>query len=68
MVLEPPLTVRLSEVRPGLGGLDLRTFLTETTRLDPDTPILVEHLQTDAEYAAAVAHVRGVAAELGLPL
>jgi sugar phosphate isomerase/epimerase len=68
MVLEPPLTVRLSEVRPGLGGLDLRTFLTETARLDPDTPILVEHLQTDAEYAAAVAHVRGVAAELGLPL
>ena len=35
-------------------------------RLDPDTPILVEHLTEDEEYAAAVAHIRGVAGELGL--
>src|SRR3954447_694854 len=64
IVLEPALTVRLTEVRPGLGSLDLRTFLTEMERLDPDTPILVEHLQTSDEYAAAVAHVRGVAETL----
>ena len=35
-------------------------------RLDPDTPILVEHLSSAAEYDAAVAHVRSVAGELGL--
>ncbi len=34
-------------------------------RLDPDTPFLVEHL-SDEEYAAAVAHVRAVADELGV--
>ena len=33
----------------------------EMDRLDPDTPILVEHLTTDEEYAAAVAHIRSVA-------
>jgi sugar phosphate isomerase/epimerase len=68
IVLEPALTVRLSEVRPGLGALDYRTFLTEMERLDPDTPILVEHLSSGEEYAAAVAHVRGVADTLGLDL
>jgi hypothetical protein len=35
-------------------------------RLDPDTPILVEHLTTEEDYAAAVAHVRGVADALAL--
>ena len=57
IVLEHALTVRLTEVRPGLGALDYRTLLTEMERLDPDTPILVEHLGTDEEYAAAVAYV-----------
>jgi sugar phosphate isomerase/epimerase len=66
IVLEHALTVRLTEVRPGLGGLDYRVFLTEMARLDPDTPILVEHLGSEAEYAAAVTHIRGVADALGL--
>ena len=50
----------------GLGQLDFRVLLTELDRLDPDTPILVEHLTQDEEYRAAVAHVRGVADSLGL--
>jgi hypothetical protein len=55
----------MPEVRPGLGGLDYRVFLTEMQRIDPDTPFLVEHLSSDEEYQAAVAHVRTVATELG---
>ena len=66
ITLENELTVHLAEARPGLGSLDYHVFLTEMERLDPDTPILVEHLRTKAEYAAAVAHVRGIAASLGL--
>jgi sugar phosphate isomerase/epimerase len=66
IVLEPALTVRLTEVRPGLGGLDYRVFLTEMERLDPDTPILVEHLGSAQEYAAAVSFVREVAGGLGI--
>jgi sugar phosphate isomerase/epimerase len=66
IVLEPRLTVHLQEVRPGLGVLDFRVLLTELDRLDPDTPVLVEHLGSDADYAAAVAHIRGVAGALGV--
>ncbi|HWT25474.1 MAG TPA: TIM barrel protein [Solirubrobacteraceae bacterium] len=64
--LTDELTVHLEEVRPGLGTLDFAVLLTEMEKLDPDTPILVEHLDTEAEYEAAVAHVRGVAESLGL--
>ena len=66
IVLGDELTVHLTEVRPGLGALDYRVLLTELDRLEPDTPILVEHLASDAEYAAAVEHIRAVAAQLGL--
>ena len=68
IVLEPRLTVRLAEVRPGLGALDYRVLLDELDRLEPDIPILVEHLGSDAEYAAAVAHIRAVAGSLGVAL
>ena len=35
-------------------------------RLDPDTPILVEHRSDDRAYTAATAHIRNVADSLGL--
>ena len=66
ITLSRELTLHLPEVRPGLGGLDYRAFLTEMQRIDPDTPFLVEHLPSDEEYVAAVAHVRAVAAEFDL--
>jgi sugar phosphate isomerase/epimerase len=66
ITLADELTVHLAEAIPGQGALDYRVLLTEMDRLDPDTPILVEHLTTHAEYAAAVAHIRDVAGELGL--
>ena len=66
ITLANELTVHLAEAIPGQGSLDYRVLLTELDRLDPDTPILVEHLTTDAEYAAAVAHIRSVAGALGL--
>ena len=60
------LTVHLDEVRPGLGGLDYRTFLRELDGLDPDTPLMLEHLPTPEEYALAAEYVRGVAQEIGV--
>ena len=66
IVLGPELTVHLAEVRPGLGSLDYRVLLTELDRLDPDTPLLVEHLPGEEEYRAAVAHIRAVADALEL--
>jgi sugar phosphate isomerase/epimerase len=66
MTITSALTLDMPERRPGLGDIDFRAFLTEVQRLDPDTPLLVEHLESDEEYVAAVAHVRAVADELGL--
>ena len=62
------LTTHLDEVRPGLGGLDYRTYLKELDKLDEDTPLLLEHLPTAEEYARAAEHVRAVAAEAGVTL
>jgi sugar phosphate isomerase/epimerase len=62
------LTVHLDEVRPGLGGLDYRAFLAGLDGLEPDTPLMLEHLKTAEEYAAAAAHVRAEAAEAGVKI
>lgn len=64
--LAETLTVHLDEVRPGLGGLDYAVLLTEMNRLDPDLPLMLEHLPAEAEYAAAAEFVRGAAARAGL--
>jgi sugar phosphate isomerase/epimerase len=66
ITLANELTVHLAEAIPGRGALDYRVLLTELDRLDPDTPILVEHLSDEREYAEATAHIRSVADSLGL--
>ncbi len=66
--LAPRLTVHLDEVRPGLGCLDYRVFLDALGRLDPETPLMLEHLAGAEEYRAAAGYIRGVAAESGISL
>ena len=68
ILLADELTVHLSEVRPGLGNLDYAIYLRELDRLDPDTPLMLEHLETPEEYALAAEHVRTVAAGVGVAL
>jgi len=68
IILADELTVHLSEIRPGLGNLDYATYLRELTRLDPDTPLMLEHLSTPEEYALAAEHVRAVAEDVGVCL
>jgi sugar phosphate isomerase/epimerase len=55
----------LDEIRPGLGGLDYKTFLKELSKY-PDTPLMVEHLKDAEEYRQAAEHIRGVAKEVGV--
>ncbi len=59
------LTVHLEEVRPGLGVLDYRVFLTELAKLEADTPLMLEHLAAEADYEAAAGYVRSVMAQVG---
>ncbi len=68
ILLADKLTVHLDEVRPGLGGLDIATYLRELDKLDADVPLMVEHLPTAEEYDLAVAHIRSVAEETGVPI
>lgn len=60
------LTVHLDEVRPGLGSFDYRTLLNEVEKLNPELPVMLEHLPSEEEYTLAAGYVRSVAAELGI--
>ena len=62
IILQPKLTLHLDEARPGLGHLDFATYLRELDKLPGNVPLMVEHLPTAEDYAAAAAHIRGVAA------
>lgn len=68
IVLSSKLTVHLDEVRPGLGTLDYTALLHEMAQLDPDTPLMLEHLPSAEEYDAAAAYVRSVARGEGIEL
>ncbi|HTL51151.1 MAG TPA: TIM barrel protein [Planctomycetota bacterium] len=68
ILLQPQLTVHLDEVRPGLGNLDYRTFVTAIHRLNPQIPLMLEHLPNPAEYRAAAKHVRAIAKKVRVPI
>ena len=63
---EPRLTVHLNETMPGRGALDYAVYLQELAQLDPDTPLMIEHLQTAEEYEQAARHIRPVADRVGV--
>jgi sugar phosphate isomerase/epimerase len=63
--MAPELTVHLEEVRPGIGDLDYKTFLSEMSNLPMDTPFILEHLPQD-EYPPAQTYVLEVANEIGV--
>jgi len=64
--LTDQLTVHLGEVVPGKGNLDYPTLLRELAKLDPDTPVMLEHLASEPDYKQAAEHIRGVAKEVGV--
>jgi len=66
IVLSQKLTVHLDEARPGLGALDYGVYLKGLDKLDPDIPLLIEHLKTEEEFALAADHIRGVADHAGV--
>lgn len=68
IILLGKLTVHLDETRPGLGGLDYDVFLSELSKMDPDTPLMLEHLSNEEEYSLAAGHIRSVAKKLELTI
>lgn len=59
-------TTHIDEVVAGRGLLDYAVFLSELDRLPGDLPLMLEHLETEAEYLEAAAFVRSVARSKGL--
>lgn len=66
--LADQLTVQLNEVIPGTGALDYTVFLQELNRLDPDLPLILEHLSSESDYQQAAAYVRQTALNLSIDL
>lgn len=64
VVLHPRQIVHVDAVRPGLGGIDFRTFVAEVDRIDPDMPVLLEELDTEEEYVLAADYLRGIEREV----
>lgn len=66
IALHTHLTLHLDECRPGTGGLDHAALFAALTTLDPDLPVMLEHLPNHQEYLAAADHLRGIATTLGV--
>ena len=61
------LTTVLEECSPGEGGLDYEKVLRTIDRhLPADTPVLLEHMQTEEEYRTAYEYVRQAAQRTGV--
>ena len=57
----PGFLPHYEETRPGLGRLDYAAYVRLIDKLDPDLPLMIEHLDTDAEYDLAAAYIRSCA-------
>jgi sugar phosphate isomerase/epimerase len=66
-LLSDQLTTHVSEVRPGTGGLDYRTYLRGLEALPQDAPLLIEHLSSQDEYDLARDYIFSVGKEIGVP-
>ncbi len=51
------MAVHFKEVRAGLGSIDHGLWLAEHAQLTPEVPLMLEHLESDAEYDAARDHL-----------
>ena len=60
-LLAAAFTYHMAEAPIGTGQLDYAELLRQMSRKAQDLPLVVEHLGKREDYAAAIAHIRGVA-------
>ncbi|MCX7011024.1 MAG: sugar phosphate isomerase/epimerase [Candidatus Sumerlaeota bacterium] len=68
LILRGNLALHLDEILPGQGNMDYRTYLTELNRLPREIPLMIEHLKSPEDYAAARDHIKGVGRGLGIDM
>jgi sugar phosphate isomerase/epimerase len=62
----PPWTFRVLEARPGTGEFDWAAMFRQLDRLDPDLPVLLEHLDDPDAYRESFEFLVRSAAEQGV--
>ena len=68
-LMEESYTTVIREMAPGQGSLDFTQVLSSIDRhLAKDAPVLLEHMSTFEEYAAAYDHVLKAAEAAGIPI
>lgn len=68
-LMEAPFTAVIRETAPGKGMLDYSRVLSAIARYLPrDAPVLLEHMGSFEEYAAAYDHVAAAAEKAGIPV
>ena len=58
--LKDEYTLQLEECAPGQGEFPLRHYVEKMHALDPDMPIILEHLNTDEEYIRYMNYLKEV--------
>lgn len=56
--LEQEFTFRLSECACGEGSFPLEAYARLADLMDPDMPMIIEHLRSDDEYIASMKYVK----------
>ncbi len=67
LLREDIYTPHLTEVMPGQGFLNYPVFLRELAKLN-NVPLMLEHLQTEAEYNQAADYIRSVGKDGGIKI
>jgi sugar phosphate isomerase/epimerase len=60
------MAVHFREIQAGLGSLDHAAWLAEHAKACPEAPLMLEHLETAADYDAVRDHLRSVAPRAGI--
>jgi sugar phosphate isomerase/epimerase len=61
------MNVHFLEVPPGRGQIDYKTYLQSLSKLGRDTPLMLEHLNSAAEYDEGREYIRKVGEAAGVP-
>ena len=61
-----PFATHFTEVIPGRGGIDYKAYLRGVAGLGRQTPLMLEHLQTAAEYDEGRRYIQSQAAACGV--
>lgn len=56
--LDEKYTLRLEECGPGDGEFPLRYYVERINEVDPDMPVILEHLNTDEEYIKYMGYLK----------